>query len=144
MAPGRNLEYKIGETEINPDNLPYETSETEGHPNFLVQAQGNTITLYISSKQTDSEIIKQFSLDHTEIVGGGEVYTIEGKLSLDYTSKDYLAVPPEVREKFAELLLPLIKTQGIDIAAVECIDRNVPLNEFWKGQGFKLETELEY
>ncbi len=130
----KNLEYKIGELEINPDKLrfdgpiPYYSSHK-----FVVELVNDIASIYVAEGERHMYIALKFGLDESHLVGGGSLYLDrEGRLVLNDYSGDYGAIPKAVAKRFAELIIPELKKIGIEVDEIEVNPCESYINDFWK------------
>lgn len=161
-----NLEYKIGELQVNSERLklfsrPRSDTRDAGHK-FVVGALDSQVSIYVAEVLTEdsldigptasgakgyshNDVVQKFGISEETIVGGGRCYlTDEGLLVLNDFSGKYKAIPKAAARKFAQLMLPELEKIGIvvrEIAAypTEFLWGKDNVNPYWRNQGFSSE-----
>jgi len=132
----KELKYKIGGLDINRSRLRFYGSDPRYAPHkFVVETDGNTISIYVSHAENDADITARFNLN-SKMVGGGSLYINgAGELVLNDFSGKYGAVPREVAERFAGLIIPELEKMGINVSGIY-VNPDKFLNPYWEEFGF--------
>jgi len=136
-----NLEYRIGGIEINRDRINFNGEDPyEAAHKFVVAFTDNQVALYIAGARRHFQVADKFKLGDLgdlTFVGGGSCYIDKnGNLILNDYSGDYKAIPKEVAQTLAELLVPELQKQGIEVKGIVADPLLSKLNQFWKDRGF--------
>ena len=133
-----DLEYRIGGLKINLKELffsgydPYEASHL-----FVTRVLDSHVEIYVAKAETHFQVSNIFNFNRMEdnIVGGGSFYLNEdNKIVLGDYSGAYNAIPKEVAQIFAELILPEIEKLGVKVKGIIVNPNERRINDFWKGK----------
>lgn len=126
-----NLEYRIGGLEINPEHLKRE-SYRPAHL-FVVNHEENAVAIYVAEAGRHYQVCPKFEVSLDGIVGGGFFYLDDkSQLVLGDYSGDYYGIPKHAAERFAELLVPEMQKQGIDVDGYQESPNPRVINRFWR------------
>lgn len=129
-----NLEFRIGGVEINPDELRFDGFDPyKAKHKFVVECIDRNVALYVARAISHFQVADKFQLNEERLVGGGSCYINgNGQLVLNDYSGSYEAIPQNVAQSFAELLVPELQKQGIQTTGVVVDPQLSRLNKFWK------------
>jgi hypothetical protein len=141
----QDLEYRIGALKIDPNHLKYDGIDHydadhwfdpyEAHHKFVVEAKDATVSIYIIEAHSHHWIVLQQKLDEDALVGGGSIYLdTVGRLVISDYSDDYRSIPKSAAQKFAQLLLPELEKQGIELNGVVVDTSERRIHGFWKNK----------
>lgn len=137
-----NLEFKIGILNINPNRLLFEESNPyKAAHKFVVEKQdNNVIAIYVGQKLCHAEVANQFKLQKNRIVGAGSFYLdYENKLVLNDSSSIYDAIPKEIAQKFAELIVPELEKHHVKVNGIAVKPEEHLMHQYWRDLGFGKE-----
>ena len=128
-----NLEYRIGRMDIDPGRLKFEDSDPyEAIHKFVVEALDRVLSIYITRRSRHKYVAEEFKV-RGQIVGGGSCYlNSKNQLVLDDFSGDYEAIPKEVAQRFAELMLPELEKIGVEVKGIAVNPKESSINSYWK------------
>lgn len=129
-----NLEYKIGGLNIDPNRIYFEENNPylSAHK-FIVLVNSGIASIYVSKANEHREIVYHFNLDKTKIYGGGDIYLdYSNNLALTAFSAKFNAIPKEVAQKFAELLIPELKKKKLIINGLNAHPNELLIHEYWR------------
>ncbi len=128
-----DLKYRIGGIKISPDRLkfggfdPYNSSHK-----FVVEALDDVISIYIAEGYRHSYISEKFSIRGKRVGGGSCYLDNENRLVLNDYSVSYYAIPKEVAQKFAELIIPELNKLEIKVTGIVAEPKEILMNSYWK------------
>jgi len=141
------LELKIGNFEENKEVIKYEC----GLWKFVVSKEDNAICLYAGKipenlKYGHSNVVSQFNLVKSNILGGGDITYTDGALKFDGMSGDFGIVPNSAVYDFAKLIYNefkdeySIKDVKIDMHYNPETSENLEHIQMWKELGFEFDN----
>ncbi len=124
------VEYRIGGIDVNRKKMRfYGHNPSEAYHRFAVVAQDGTASIYVGRKES---IADRFNLAQARRVGGGSVYIDDQeRLVLDDFCGYSGAVPADVAQAFAELLMPELARRKIKPKGVSVNPEKLLVNDFW-------------
>lgn len=133
-----DLEYRIGGLNVNPGILGFTGSEPySANHKFIAEASGNVVSIYVAEGKKHRHVVEKFNLPNRRLVGGGSCYlNAEEQLVLDDFSGDYNAIPKEVAQRFAELMLPELEKLGVRVNGIAVNPKKYFMNSYWQEHGF--------
>ncbi len=146
MEENKDLEYRIGGLKIHPDLIRYEGDNPRNADHkFVAEALGNVVSIYVAGGGKHSDVTRRFNLSESALVGGGSCYTnAQGQLVLDDYSMDYRAIPKLVAQTFAELIVPELRKQGVNIRDIAVNPDSEEINSFWVEREFDFSDEIDF
>ena len=132
-----DLEYRIGGMDVNPDRLRFEGFDSyHASHKFVAEALDNAVSIYVSQQKRHAQVVEHFGV-RGQTVGGGSCYLNgENQLVLDDFSGDYDAIPKEIAQRFAELMLPELEKLGVEVEGIAVNPMESSMNSYWRDQGF--------
>ncbi len=128
----QNLEYKIGEIEI-------ESNYLEDLHLFVVSGSSNQVEIYVSRDYSHSGVANRYHLDHSRILGGGSVKLHESLLKIGGVSDQFGSIPKFAAERFGQLIANYLNSKGIQIENIEA-DPNedkIGIPDYWTDKSFR-------
>ena len=132
-----DLEYRIGGIHVNPDRLRFEGSDPYGASHkFIVEALDNIASIYVAQGSRHKHVAERFKVSGREVGGGSCYLNGENQLVLDDFSGDYGAIPKEVAQRFAELMLPELEKLGVEVKGIAVNPMEDAMKSFWRKKSF--------
>ncbi|MFH1072277.1 MAG: hypothetical protein V1743_02510 [Nanoarchaeota archaeon] len=132
-----DLEYRIGGMDIKPDRLRFEGLDSyEARHKFVVEARGNEVAIYVTQGRSHKNVTERFDILENKVGGGSCYLNGENQLVLDDFSGVYKAIPKEVAQRFAELILPELEKLGVEVNGIAVNPFESRMNPYWIAQGF--------
>jgi hypothetical protein len=128
-----DLEYRIGGMDINPERLIFEGNDPhDAFHKFITDALDNVVSTYVAQAHRHAHVSQKYNVRGPKVGGGSCYVNRENQLVLDDCSDLYLAIPKEVAQKFAELMLPELSKQGVEVSGIVANPNEYFLNFYWK------------
>ena len=136
----KELECQVGGLKIVPECIRHEGIQAYDSPHLFVvaRAKEGVVSVYVARGPSHSSIAKQFGLRGRSFPGGGSCYLDgEDKLVLNDYSSSFGAIPKQVAQRFAELLVPELEKLGIHPTGIEADPKEERIHPFWEDMGFE-------
>lgn len=135
-----DLEYRIGGMDVHPHSLRFEGSNPHNAwYKFVAEAEDNVVSIYVAGGFNHDDIVKKFGVKGQKVGGGSCYLNGENQLVLDDFSSYYDAIPKEVAQRFAELILPELEKLGIKVDGIAVDPMESTMNSYWREKGFSFQ-----